>query len=207
MERLIGSDVEVHLKSNDVISGKLFDVEDSYVYVQRNIERFITIPKENIKYYVSRSFQNATSVSNVESYQQPRMQHEEPMQKTGQITELEVFVDDEFVTAIPVPPTFNLLKFNDSIMKVALGNPDVQAILSNRVQKAVEYSPGKIMFFTSGDEDAAPVYNPVAPTSPNTFAMGGVGNGNPASAFVNPSQMVTRLNKITQEKKDEETEM
>ena len=56
MKRLLGNNVDVFLKlDNDIVSGVLFDIEDECVYVQTDVDVFIAIPKENIKYYVGSS--------------------------------------------------------------------------------------------------------------------------------------------------------
>lgn len=203
MDRLIGIDVEVYLVSNDIICGTLFDMEDDCIYIQKGVGSFITIPKENIKYYVSRSFQDnaATPAINYESNSeaQGRVLRSQSKATVPVDNTIEVFVDGNSIISIPVIPTLDLSVFSDKIMKVVVGNPDVQMILANRTQKAVEYTPGKIMFFTAEGPDA-PVFNePAQPTSADSFAMG----GNASSGFLNPSQMVFRLNKLSGEKKNE----
>lgn len=210
MDRLLGTDVEVHLKTNDIIQGTLFDIEEAYVYIQRTVTNFVTIPKENIKYFVSNSSQStATTVdrgSNVSA--QGRVVYESVQQAKQDISaekSIEVFVDEEYLISIPVIPTLDISVFSDAIMRIVLSNSDVQMVLASRVQKAVEYVPGKVMFITSSDDEGTtPVFNepsPQPPTSPNSFAMGATGGGDPAASFMNPSQMVTRLNKVTQERK------
>ena len=194
MKKLLGKRVHVFLKGDDdVVSGILFDSDDKCVYVQTSVEVFAVIPKENVKYYTS-----SQSDKDIES-------GEEIKQETSQRapSALDVFVDQILVVSIPVPPTFDLSSFNDNIMRVTLGNPDVQVALSGKIQKSVEYFPGRIHIITDGGEVALVEPNVPSqnPTEQNSFEMSG--SGSPVSSYLNPSQMVGRLNKVVRKKPEE----
>jgi hypothetical protein len=194
VKKLLGKRVCVFLKGdNDIVSGILFDIDDECVYVQTDVDVFAVIPKENVKYYTS-----SQSDVEVEVSREPEQEAEQHIPSS-----LSVFIDQVFIVDIPVPPTFDLSSFNDSIMKITLGNPDVQVVLSNRTQKSVEYFPGQIHIITGGEDYTAPV--PVEPNAPqppqDSFTMSGAGS--PVSTYLNPSQMVGRLNKIARKEPEE----
>lgn len=191
MKRLLGNKVEVFLKlCNDTMSGILFDDDDECIYIQSEVDTLITIPKENIKYYISSSYLDSNVIEKTDRIQEPRQTQQ------SIIDALSVYIDQVFVVKIPVPPTFNLSTFNDDIMKVTLGNPDVQVALANRTQKSVEYFPGTIHIITHGE----PINEPV-PLLQDSFSMSS--SGGPANTYLNPSQMVGRLNKISKIKPEE----
>jgi hypothetical protein len=203
MKRLLGNKVHVFLKSDDeIVSGILFDVDDGCVYIQSSVETFVVIPKENVKYYTSSSpSELKVRESSDSGYAEESLKSVEGI-KQPEINALDVYVDQIFIVKIPVPPTFDLSAFNDNIMRVTLGNPDVQVALSDKIQKSVEYFPGQIHIITDGGNYTTP-----APVEPNTqppqdsFAMSN--SGSPVSSYLNPSQMVSRLNKVAQKKPEE----
>jgi hypothetical protein len=199
MKRLLGKEINVFLKfDDDIISGVLFDIDDECVYIQSSVEAFIAIPKENVKYYASSSPRhNDDGVRYIEKAEEPRQEVKQPV-----LDALDVYVDQLFIVKIPVPPTFDLSAFNDNIMKITLGNPDVQAILADRMQKSVEYFPGQIHIITDGGNYTTPPINePNIQPPQDSFAMSS--SGNPMSTYLNPSQMVSRLNQATKKKSEE----
>lgn len=180
MKKMLGNKVDIFLKFGDEISGILFDIEIDCIYVQADAGVLIAIPKENIKYYV------CGLLSNSELIGKPTKELQQTI-----LDALEVTVDQVFIIKIPVPPSFDLSIYNDDIMRVVLGNPDVQVALSDKIQKSVEYFPGRIHIITNGEDTI-----PVTPTDKNTpqdsFSMSGPGD--PTGSYLNPSQMVNRLN-------------
>lgn len=202
MKRLLGNNVNVILKSNDdVVSGILFDTEEEYIYIQSDVNLLITIPKENVKYYVSSSFQNTGVIKQDTSSQAAAQPQQQPIHQEH--SSIEVYVNQTFIIDIPVPPTFDISTYHDGIMKVVLSNPDVQAVLTGRKQQSLEYIPGKV-YISVDDSSSAPTVAdlPSNPQSPNSsFSMSS--STAATSTFLNPSQMVTRLNKATKLKPEE----
>jgi hypothetical protein len=196
MKRLLGNKVHAFLKADDeIVSGILFDSDDECVYIQSSVETFVVIPKENIKYYTSSSSQDSEVIERSETPE--LIEDKQPV-----IDALDVYIDQIFIVKIPVPPTFDLSAFNDNIMRVTLGNPDVQVALVDKIQKSVEYFPGRIHIITDGGNYTTPPVEPNTPQpSQDSFAMSGAGN--PVSTYLNPSQMVGRLNKVAKKKPEE----
>ena len=99
-------------------------------------------------------------------------------------------------------------------MKVVLGNPEVQSFLHGKIQKSIEYFPGKIHIITDGGDCAAPQVIEDQGNVEDSFTMSGSGNpadsfsmsssGDPAVSYLNPLQMVNRLNKVTKKNPEEE---
>jgi hypothetical protein len=202
MKRLLGNEVDVFLKTDEIISGILFDIEDEYIYVQSDDAGvFVVVPKENIKYYTSGGSHKSNIImsSQQESYNKlpdPPTSYD----KLPGPNVLSVYVDQELIVKIPVPPTFDLNSFNDNIMKITLGNPDVQAVLVDRNQKSVEYFPGQIHIITDGGNyTTPPIVNP--PPQQDSFSMSN--SGSPMTSCLSPSQMVSRLNKVAKKKPEE----
>jgi len=185
MKHIQGKFVKAHLKGREfpnIVSGILIGTEDEHVYIQSHPgeDGLLVIPQENIRYY------QASEASFVEEEPTPLVQSKEPEPK-----ELSVFVDKEFVTAIPIPPTFDLSVCTDDTLRVAWGNPEVKAALTGRIQKNIEYYPGVIRFNT----DAGVIVPPAPPVKDNNiFSMSGVGS--PATSFLSPSDMVARLSNL-----------
>jgi hypothetical protein len=186
MKHIQGKFVKAHLKGREfpnIVSGILIGTEDEHVYIQSHPgeDGLLVVPQENIRYY------QASEVSFAEEEPAPVAPIKEP-----EVKDLSVFVDNDFIVSIPVPPTFDLNVCTDDILRVAWGNPDVKSALTGRVQKNITYFPGVIKFNT----DAA---IPVPPTPPiskdsNTFSMSGAGS--PATSFLSPSDMVARLSNL-----------
>lgn len=184
MEHIHGKFLRAYLKGEeDIISGILIGVEHGHVYIQSapGEDGLFVIPQENIKYY------QTSKVSFAEEDSPPAPQVKEP-----EAQGLSVFVDENLVTFIPVPPTFNLNVCTDDILRVAWGNPEVKAALTGRIQKNIEYYPGVIKFNTDAGAPV-PAPQPVNKDG-NTFSMGGAGS--PTTSFLNPSDMVARLSNL-----------
>jgi len=192
MEHLIGNKVWVSLKNDEeTLCGILIHVEEYYVYIQmENSTNLYIVPKHNVKYYVTNNF-SATSrvLPTYESEQQEQPQpQQQQVQQPGFLT---VFINGDHIIDIPTPSTFRTDVFSDDIMRVALGNPDVQSILAGRRQKQVEYHPGKLYITTvTEEEEGEEITPPSNPGSQNTFSMG----GNLGKQFMSGQQMVDMLN-------------
>ena len=190
MEQLIGNKVYVSLKDKDeTLSGLLIHVEEHYVYVQMDSNvNFYVIPKSNVSYYVSdrlpttsRILPGISRVAEVE----PEMP-----QAPSAPRALEVYINSDLITAIPVSANFDFNKFSDDTMKAVLGNANVQSILAGRRQKSLEYSPGKVYITTvSEDEEQVPEDAHPDSTTPNSFSMGST-----ASEFKTGPEMVSIIN-------------
>lgn len=196
MEHIQGKFVKAYLKGeDDIISGILIGVEHDHVYIQSHPgeDGLFIIPHDNIKYY------QTSKVSFAKSQQTDDHSFQDSEQQFRQTEKaLEIFINSEFLTSIPVPPTFNLETYNDDILRVLRGNPEVVAALSGRIQKSVEYYPGRVMInVIDAPEQTQPVM-PRSNTGSSTFSMSGPNA--PAVSFLNPSDMVARLNNIGQNK-------
>lgn len=193
MEHLIGNKLWVSLKNDEeTLSGILIHVEEYYVYIQmENSTNLYIVPKHNVKYYVTNNFSSTSKVLPNPEPQEP--EHPPPPQQQQQQPPgfLSVFINGDHIVDIPTPPTFRADVFNDDVMRVALGNPDVQSILAGRRQKQVEYHPGKLYITTvTEEEEGEGVTPPSDPGSQNTFSMG----GNLGKQFMSGQQMVDMLN-------------
>lgn len=192
MEQLIGNHVYVSLKNEDeTISGLLIHVEEHYVYLQmQESTQMYIVPKQNVRYYVTENLPE-TRVAADRNIVQPPQQSQELPEEPPQESALSVFINGDFIVKIMVPPTFDFSKYDDNIMKITLGNADVQAILAGRKQKALEYFPGKVYITTvSEEEESVPDFQN-NPDVPNTFGMG---TSDPTKQFMSGDQMVSMLN-------------
>ena len=138
MQRLIGNTVDVHLKFDDVVSGILFDVDEDNVYIQNDVNIFVAIPKENIKYYVSGATKAQTQVTTNPS---PTMQQD--------INVIKVFVDNAEITTISIPPDLDISTCSEKILTMVWGDNNVKQALEGRVQKALEYDIGVVNILTT----------------------------------------------------------
>lgn len=199
MEHLIGNKVWVNLKNDEeTISGILIHVEEYYVYVQmENSANLYVVPKQNVKYYVTNNFSSQSKIL-PSTYEEPEPPQEEQQQETRPGL-LSVFINGDHISDIPTPPTFKMDVFNDDVMRVALGNPDVQTILAGRKQKQVEYSPGKLYITTITEEEEGQGVGPSDSGNSSTFVMG----GNLGKQFMSGQQMVDMLNSAVKKRGDE----
>lgn len=193
MRKIIGNEICVFLKtSDDDIVGLLVDVTEDELYLRdvSEMSRLYIVPRENVKYCT-------TDVLPTSERTLPPPENRPQQNVTEEnLRFLEVFVDGHPVANIPVHPTFRLDEWHDGIVQVVLGCPDVQVAVAGKVQKSIEYSPGKVYITTEGEV--------VQQEGQRAFVMG----GSVANSFLNPSQMVSRLNKAAQQrgKKNDEEE-
>jgi len=181
MENFIGIGLDVYLvKQEYPIYGILIKIEDSTVYLRAESGKILIVPRENILYY-SADEQEAIQQEPVQKTPEPEVQKE---------SALRIFINGEFFTLIPVPPTMDLSTANERVLKTVWGNPDVQSVLRGRIQKTIEYAPGEINIILV--EDSTPSTPSNAPVS---FSIGA--GGSPLTSYLNPSDMVSRLNNLT----------
>lgn len=198
MKKLIGNQICVYLKTvSDNIYGLLVDVCEDNLYLQgrENDPQVYIIPLSNINYCTTAAMPiSSSSESSLVSYE-PR----EQLMEKQEDSEITVYIDDDHVTDIPVPPTFDLSKWHDDIIKVVMGDPAVKATLQNKIQKHIEYYPGEVYIVT--DSDPRTTKMPSPNNSSNVFTV----DGSPAQSFLNPSQMVTRLQNSSRRKDGSKT--
>ena len=164
MERLTGKEIDVHLTCDEVVSGILFDMDDDHIYIQNDVDVFTTIPRNNIKYYVSR----VTKVLR----EQPTSAVIEAAQ------EIIVCVDGERVGAVTVPSHISMATCNENILELIYANEGVKAAVDNRIQMSIEYDIGYANINTvQGAEEDHPEKLKVH----NSFGMGG--GSTPATPF------------------------
>jgi len=154
MNKLLGSKLEVHLKDNEgTVSGMLFDLEDKFVYIQSDVNTFITIPTNNVKFYVSSSFQNASVLQNAPVLQNASVPQDIPSDKILQSPAdnnfLTVCINNEIVSEITVSPEMNLGTCNEEVLQLIWSDPAVQEELAGRVQLSLEYDIGYANITTS----------------------------------------------------------
>ena len=206
MKRIIGNEIWVFLKSSNSPSGDIFglliDVTDDSLYVQclglDNQEIYI-ISQNNVKYCTTKYLPTAGRVIAKTIISVPQENINEEKEELKHPECLDVFINDNMVASIPVPPTFNLSVWNDNIVRVILGNPDVKSLLAGKIQKSIEYYPGEVYIQITEEEeewkeetqDDTILNKQMENQNQNTFVMGG---GDAATQFLNPSQMVSRLN-------------
>ncbi len=218
MREIIGNTVEVFLKrrydeAKDNIMGLLVDVTDRTLYVQSCAERVFAIPRENVEFCTtdalppkSRQFvndvlprrgpppapdPNAPPVNTTKSREEAKI-----------IDRLNVYINSEHLASIPIPPTFPIEQWNDKIMRVIMGNPDVKTAVAGKIQKSIEYFPGEVYIEVEMVEPPSQMPEIEPQQGANTFAMG----GSPATEYLNPSQMVARLNKVARGKTNDNDE-
>jgi hypothetical protein len=182
MKKIIGNEICVFLKTavDDVpdLSGLLVDVSEDELYIRDTdeVSRLYIVPRDNIKY----------CTTDVLPTTERAMMVERPTTDATKPNALEVFLDGNLIAQIPVHPTFKTEEFHDGIMQVVYGNPDVKCALNQRVQKSLEYFPGKVYITSEAVHDTQS-------EGQKPFVMGGYGNI--SNKFMNPSQMISRLNK------------
>jgi len=210
MNKLLGYDVEIHLKDGDVLSGMFFDVDEDSVYIKRDADVIVAIPKSNVKLYMGASISNVDEPIYSQPAQTPVVQASgdgrQRVSQDGSSNILNVYIDAELIAGIPVPPTLELTSFNDGIMRTILGSPDVQVILAARTQKLMEYEPGSVYIYTvEGANSPISIDSSTDDTkfSPPqaSFAIGS-GGGAMMDNFMNPSQMVGNLNDAVQRSRE-----
>jgi hypothetical protein len=164
----------VHLKTSVPLSGILIDTDSENVCLQgESIGIIFVIPRDNINYYSTDSIPLDPKVVKKE-------------QDFRKLMGIDVFINNEFLVHIPTHPTIDLTKWNDDIACMVSENPDVQMALTGKIQKSVEYSNGILNISVDNIEQPETSNN-----IQNSFEMGG--SNSPISTFLNPSQMVNRL--------------
>jgi hypothetical protein len=192
VKNLIGNEIDVCFKSSTNstsgdIRGILLEVTDSEIYVQNteiNNPFVWVIPRDNVKCYIISSLpsinklicQNQTIEDNVQEIAQNEIIP--PQQENI----LEIYINNELATTIPVPPTFKLDVWNENIMRILIGNPDVKALLAGKIQKSIDYYPGKVYIDIESEKSIVGQIN--------TFSM----SKDITTEYLNPSEMVTRFN-------------
>ena len=184
MKKLIGNKVLVALKTtaND-LEGILVEVEEEVIYVQ-GVKVYV-IPRENINYLTTDFIPRADRVSNFDTIKakSPIIAPSESLLLPP--TELKVFLDGQRVTEIPT--SLDLNNWSGDIMTLVVTNPDVRHALSGKIQKSIEYRPGEVYINTA---DPLIIQHE---ESPETFA---IDEPDPTKQFLNPSQMIARLQNI-----------
>ncbi|KKM89099.1 hypothetical protein LCGC14_1252100 [marine sediment metagenome] len=214
MRLMIGNEIWVFLKKEYLgdIFGLLIEVTDDSLYVQSLDESRIhisVVPRENVAYCTTDKFPQderhivrgrTTAVhSESEQVETPDPQAQ-PQQKQSVIDRLNVYVNKQQVASIPVPPTFPIHEWNENILRVIMGNPEVKASLAGKVQKEIEYYPGEVYITI---ENIVPPSQMPDVLNENTFQMG----GQPTTEFLNPVQMAQRLSKVGNGGNDGETKV
>lgn len=194
MRKAIGSELGVFLKGNESdipdMYGMLIDVTEDSLYIQGILSdtRVYIIPRDNIYFCTTDTMPATDRILTTTSAPHPQS-ITPPQNNPTTIYELAVYINDDFLVAIPIPPTFEVSQWHDGIMKVVFGHQDVQAALMGKVQKAINYLPGEVYIIVD-ETEAVP---PPAPSTnaSNTFVMGQ--GGNPSTQFVSPMDMAARL--------------
>lgn len=222
MKKIIGSEIRIYLKTSvsallSDISGILVDVDEENMYVKSydvGLEYGIfVVARDNINYCTIKSLVFEKAPLNYQ--EEERAQHQSPSRpqyppqeeravepQNLQMPHLDVYVNEQLIARIPVPPTFEMMRWSEDIMKVAMSNPDVRFYLSNRVQKSINYYPGEL--HVEIEDGPAQVQENNEPMPDNTFSM--TMGGNVATQFLNPAEMVTRLNAMKRVRKPEKLE-
>jgi hypothetical protein len=209
MKRVIGNEIWVFLKSSVSsvadIFGLLIDVTDDSIYVQclnpTDPEVYI-VPRDNIKYCTTKYLPTSERVitkTTVNNYTDNAViqesQQQLPAQQQTRLDCLNVYINKELISSIPVPPTFNLNVWSDNIIRVIMGNPDVKLRLGEKTQKSIEYFPGEVYIEITDDDNKGQenlfINENEKDDNQNTFTMH---NTDAATQFLNPSQMISRLN-------------
>lgn len=215
MREIVGNNIVVFLKrkcdeTKDNINGLLVDVTDRTLYIQTSSEapRIFAVPIENVEFCTTDSLPPKTRqfVNNAVNLGIPSRIQKQIATNTSSnsvvdqpkevvIDRLNTYINGNCIASIPIPPTFPVDQWNDKIMKVVMGNPEVRAAVIGKVQKSIEYFPGEV--YIEIDEVVPP--SQVPETGSNTFEM----DGSPIAENLNPSQMVGRLNRTVRGIKNE----
>lgn len=199
MRELIGNHIGVVLKrgkrnTDCDLYGILVDVAESNLYIQStdDYEQIFVVPRNNVEYCVTNKMPAKTRefIEQSGAFTGQPDSYPDADEKDEYIEAIRVFINKDLVAEIAIPPTFPVDKWNDHIYGIVMRNHDVKVALAGKVQKAIEYFPGKVYIETSEVQPMSqlPDEQPYA----NTFSMG----GDPAREYVNPSQMVARLNSM-----------
>lgn len=203
MHKIIGNEVTIFLKGTDSIlgdiTGVLLDVSEDSLYIQESPGgKTFVVPRDNVSY--STTDKVATEIPLLrqdhvhtapqeyqEAPQEP--QYQEPVQSP--IDKLNVYVNKKHIASIPIPPTFRVDVWNENILRVLMGNPEVQNALAGKVQKGLEYFPGEVYIEVAGLTPPSQMPDNT-PGYQTDFSMA----GGPAEQYLSPLQMAARLNSV-----------
>lgn len=159
MQKLMGKEVEVYLlKCDDIVNGILFDVDDENIYIQNDLNTVVAIPKQNVKYYISAIKMDATT------RQQPVQQA-----KASQYT-VDAYIDEKYITTVSIPESIGINVCSDALLLEVWKDKKISAMLSNKVQRSVQYDIGRVDIYTTEYN------NNVNVKDHNSFSMGDAGN-------------------------------
>lgn len=205
MKKVIGNEVWVFLRSSigtiGDIFGLLVDVDDESLYVQNfdaNNPTVFIVPRDNVKYCTTTSLPSTSlTLDAVEKqFRQEPIEHLQTKQEELKPQALNIYINKEHIASIPVPPTFNLETWNENIMRIIMGNPDIRIILANKIQKSVEYWPGEVYIELTDEDTSTELQQNNEQQDQNSFSMSNGPGGDITTKFVNPSQMISRLNSV-----------
>lgn len=198
MRKIIGNHISVYLKTGEKgemdIFGLLLDVSDDSVFLQVESNVFI-VPRDNVNYYVTDMLPTAARIITpddniVEQQQMQNSVMQKQVVEKSIISALKVYIDNVLITGISVPPTFDLQNWHEGILRVAMGNAEVRAFLVGKAQKEINYAPGMVHITTVAEQQVPEIKSEEKSNEYQaSFSMG----GDPSTQFVNPLQMVTRL--------------
>lgn len=197
MHKIIGNEVTIFLKGSENIlgdmSGVLLDVSEEGLYIQEaHGGKTFIIPRDNISYVTTDKIFPQRQILGDDAQQQYQEVPQEPQYQEpvpSSIDKLTVYVNKQHVATIPIPPTFRVDVWNENILRVLMGNPEVQNAIAGKVQKGLEYYPGEVYIEVAGltPPSQMPDHSPGYQTS---FSMG----GSPVEQYLSPLQMAARLN-------------
>lgn len=155
MERLMGNKVDVHLKFDETFSGILFDADENHIYLQNTVDTLITIPRENIKYYMSSAQVHQTSaiVQPPTPATTSTPTHEEPAPQQ-EAAGLNVYVDDEHIYVAAVPSRIDLSTCSEELLQYVWSIPTVQYAIEGKIQKTLTYDVGEVRIYTVQPNEA-----------------------------------------------------
>lgn len=186
MNKFFGSFVEVYLKNSDVMMGMFYDSDDECVYLQQGDGASIAIPKDNVRYYLRPPMSDKVDNGNT-------------MCDIGKVpannceSGLEVYVDNKFIDFIHVPLDYDISSCNKKTIELLASSNKVKEVLRGRIQKTMHYDMGKVHIITEN------VYaDEVVEEGGNE---GFVMNSPMTNSFLNPSDLVERLNNVKKAKK------
>jgi len=207
MHKIIGNNIAIFLKEAENgligdITGILVDVSEENIYIQdsMNGSKVFIVPRENILYCTTDKITSQKRIideqDNIQQYQEKSYPTQQQYQ--APIDEINVYVNKQHIVSIPIPPTFRVDVWNDNILRVLMGNSEVQGALAGKVQKGLEYYPGEVYIEVDGvtPPSQMPDYSPGYQSS---FSMG----GSPAEQYLSPMQMAARLNKVVKKGNDD----
>ena len=176
IENFINHQITIFLKENrKKLSGILIDFDSDFLIIQA--EELLIIPTINISHY------------SVVSMQKQQVQNSTKIVKNNT---LRILIDDVHVANLEVPTEIDILSANQPLLTYIWGSKEVQAALGGKIQKSLHYAPGEVHIITT-DIDCVSNEN----GSDNEF------NLNPTASFLQPIDMVHRLQNIGKKRQKE----